>query len=449
VTAAHMGLRVVVDNERIPIFNPCVAGRQKLAFLSTVARIIDGKCFVDGNIFERSRLNPSSGKVAYLEDVAGGPGGAFRGLVFQSAVGSIRGKKTLRDWEQFFMKTIGIGMVGSGYMALTYSEAIAKHNKGAHLVAIAGGHRAASLASDYDVAGEPTVEALLARSDVDAIILTTPDQYHCEQTLSAAAAGKHVLVEKPMAPSVAQCNQMIAACEAAGVKLAVVKTERYRSLTKRAKQLIDEGAIGEIWMVRTVSVYPITFGDMIFSTRPWYGDPAGGGLFVSIASHNTDFLSWIIGSPAKQVYAQARTYSHLKAPAQSVMAQISYANGVIGHMWTSSELPTPSMPASEVRFQVVGSKGMLDFENYEFLDLGRGDKWERVFVPQRFDYLNDPKSPIRLEPHIGVVQEFIDSIREHRPPRVPGEAGRAAVEVCEACLRSSAESRAIDLPLSA
>jgi predicted dehydrogenase len=90
---------------------------------------------------------------------------------------------------------------------------------------------------------------------------------------------------------------------------------------------------------------------------------------------------------------------------------------------------------------------MLDFENYEFLDLGRGNKWERVFVPQSFDYLNDPKSPIRLEPHIGVVQEFIDSILENRSPRVSGATGRDAVEICEACLRSSSEGRAIDLPL--
>jgi predicted dehydrogenase len=345
------------------------------------------------------------------------------------------------------MDTIGIGIIGSGYMALTYSEAISRHCKGARLVAVAGGSRASSLALEYGVAGEPSIDALLSRNDIDAVILTTPDQFHCEQTLQAAAAKKHVLVEKPMAPNVAQCDQMIAACADSGINLAVVKTERYRALTKRAKRMIEEGAVGEIWMVRTVSCYPITFGDMIYSSRPWYADPNGGGLFMSIASHNTDFLSWLVGSPATQVYARANTYSHIKAPAQSVMAQITYANGVMGQMWTSSELPKPSMPSSEVRFQIIGSKGMLDFENYEYLDYGRDEQWERVFVPQRFDYLNDPKSPIRLEPHIGVVQDFVDSIREKRRPCVPGEAGRDAVEVCEACLRSSAEQRAIDLPL--
>jgi predicted dehydrogenase len=344
------------------------------------------------------------------------------------------------------MENIGIGIIGSGFMGLTYAEAVSRHNRGASLMAVAGGSRASELAASYGVAA-PNVDALLERSDIDGVILTTPDQYHCEQTLRAAAAGKHVLVEKPMAPSVAQCDQMIAACRNAGVKLAVVKTERYRSLTKRAKQLIDEGAIGEVWMVRTVSCYPISFGEMIYTSRPWYGDPAGGGLFMSIATHNADLLSWMVGAPATEVYARARTFSHLKAPAQSVMAQITYANGVIGDMWTSSELPPPSLPSSEVRFQVVGSLGMLDFENYEFLDLGRDGKWERIVIPQRFDYLNDPKSAARLEPHIGVVQEFIDSIREERQPTVSGAEGRAAVEICEACLLSSTERRQIDLPL--
>jgi predicted dehydrogenase len=211
--------------------------------------------------------------------------------------------------------------------------------------------------------------------------------------------------------------------------------------------LVDEGAVGEIHMLRTVSVYPISLGSNILTTRPFYKDPASGGLFMSIACHNADFLFWLTGLRATQVYAQSNTYSDLGVREQSVMAQIRFEKGVMGDMWISSEFPVPSLPSSEVRFQVVGSKGILDFENYEFLDITRGEKWERVFVPQRFDYLNDPKSPIRLEPHIGVVQEFVDSVLEKRAPKVGGSAGRAAVEVCEACQLSSRSSRAIDLPL--
>jgi predicted dehydrogenase len=345
------------------------------------------------------------------------------------------------------MTTVRIGMIGSGYMGLTYSEAIANHVKGARLVAVAGGSRATALAESYGASADRNVDALLERADVDAVIISSPDQNHCDQTMLAAAKGKHVLVEKPMAPNVKQCDLMIASCQKAGVNLAVVKTERYRTLTRRAKQLIDDGAIGDIHMLRSVSCYPVTLGSYILTSRPFYKDPASGGLFMSIACHNADFLFWLTGLRATQVYAQANTYSDLGSPEQSVMAQIRFEKGVMGDMWISSELPVPSFPSSEVRFQVVGSKGLLDFENYEYLDVSRGENWERVFVPQRFDYINDPKSPIRLEPHIGVVQEFVNSILERRVPNVGGAAGRAAVEICEACQLSARSARAIDLPL--
>src|SRR5690348_9858483 len=126
------------------------------------------------------------------------------------------------------MNDLRIGIVGSGFMGLTYSEALSKYVRGARLTGVAGGSRAAGLAAEYGVPHSNSLESLLARDDVDAVVLATPDTVHCEQTVAAAAAGKHVLVEKPMAPNVAQCDRMIAACREAGVNLAVVKTERYR-----------------------------------------------------------------------------------------------------------------------------------------------------------------------------------------------------------------------------
>src|SRR5205807_9942198 len=124
-----------------------------------------------------------------------------------------------------------------------------------------------------------------------------------------------------------------------------------------------------------------------------------------------------------------------------------FDDGVLGHLWITSEFPAPGLASSAVRFQIVGRDGILDLENFEFLDLGKGEKWERVYVPERFDYLKEPKSPIRLYPHIGVVQEFVDSIRERRPPRVGGAEGRAAVEICEACRVSARTGAAVTLPL--
>ena len=345
------------------------------------------------------------------------------------------------------MQAIGIGVIGSGFMGLTYSEVIARHAQGCRLAAVTGGRRAAQLGADYGVPAEPTVDALLARSDVQAVVLATPDQERLDLTQRAAAAGKHILAEKPMAPTVAQCDEMIAACAAAGVNLAVVKTERFRKITQRAKQLIDEGVLGPIRMIRTVSAFPLPLAKQLFDERAWMADPRGGGLFMGMASHNTDFLRWLTGCNAVKVFAQATTWSDIAAPAQSVMAQIEFDGGIMAHMWITSELPAPSLPSSEVRFQVFGRDAMFDLENFEFLDVGKGDKWERIYTPERFDYLKEPKSPIRLYPHIGVIQEFVDSIRERRAPKVGGAEGRAAVEMCEACLISARTGEAVRLPL--
>lgn len=345
------------------------------------------------------------------------------------------------------MTTVGIGMIGSGFMGLTYSEVVARHAVGCRLVAITGGRRAAKLAEEYSVAAEPSPQALLARDDVQAVVLATPDQDRLELTKLAAAAGKHVLAEKPMAPTVAQCDQMIAACAAAKVNLAVVKTERFRKITQKAKEYIDNGTLGPLQMLRTVSAFPLPLARQLFDERKWMADPRGGGLFMGMASHNTDFLRWLTGRNAVKVFAQATTYSDISGPPLSVMAQIAFEDNIIAQMWITAELPSPSLPSSEVRFQIFGRDAMLDLENFEYLDLGKGEKWERVYTPERFDYLKEPKSPIRLYPHIGVIQEFIDSIRQQRPPRVGGAEGRAAVELCEACLISAKTGEAVALPL--
>ena len=233
------------------------------------------------------------------------------------------------------MQVVGVGMIGSGFMGLTYSEVVARHAQGCRLAAVTGGRRAEQLAKDYDVPHAATVADLLARNDVQAVVLATPDQDRLELTRLAAAAGKHVLAEKPMAPTVAECDAMIAACQDAGVNLGVVKTERYRKLTRQAKKLIDEGTLGPIQMLRTVSAFPLPLARQLFQERPWMSDPRGGGLFMGMASHNTDFLRWLTGRNVVKVFAQATTYSDLPGQALSVMAQLVFEDQIMAHMWKS------------------------------------------------------------------------------------------------------------------
>ena len=109
------------------------------------------------------------------------------------------------------MKKIRFGITGSGYMGRTHAEAVQYHRDTAELVAIWGGSRAASLAQHCGVVAEPTMESLMARKDIDAIIITTPQHVHCQEAVLAMQSGKHVLVEKPMATKVEDCDRMLAA----------------------------------------------------------------------------------------------------------------------------------------------------------------------------------------------------------------------------------------------
>ena len=140
-------------------------------------------------------------------------------------------------------------MIGSGFMGRTYAETISKRCTRASLKAITGGSRAAQLAKDYNVALEASLDSLLARADVSAVFIATPHHVHAEQAIAAAKAGKHVLIEKPMACSVADCDAILDACETADLYCSVAFAQRGRKCNIKAKRLIDEGAIGRILQI--------------------------------------------------------------------------------------------------------------------------------------------------------------------------------------------------------
>lgn len=345
------------------------------------------------------------------------------------------------------MDTVRIGIVGSGYMGRTYAEALARHTRGARAVAVAVGRRAPELAAAYGLAAEPSVEALVARPDVDAVILATPEQIRLEQVRAAAAAGKHILSEKPFAPSVAQADAMIAACRQAGVTLMVCQTLRYRGTMARAKQLVDAGEIGRVLQIRTYAMHSREDFLRAAGAKPWIGDDVGGGHFYDQAVHNFDYMRWLTGSELAEAFAYITTQSDLPFPAMSAMAQLRYASGAIAQLNICFELPDATFPEHGTRFMVVGERGLLEMDQYSNVRIGRSRRWDVVWEQPPFDFLNDPNSPVRMAAHADMLQEFIDSLRERRPPAVSGEDGRAAVEACEACVRSARSGLPVRLPL--
>jgi len=343
-------------------------------------------------------------------------------------------------------KELRIAILGSGYMGRTYAEGLSKFNKRAKLVAISGGKRAPGLASAHNVDYEESYDKLLSRPDIDAVLIATPHAAHVDQTVRAAEHGKHVLVEKPMATSVEECDKMINACQKAGVYLEVIQTLRFRGTPSRAKDLIDQGAIGEVRMIQGQSLF--TQYVAIDESAAWILDPKQGGAFLDMGVHNFDIMRHLAGSDVKRVFSNVTSFGPDKRiPDQTAITQLVMENGVICSHWMCHEMPPPNIPDAMHRYVVVGSKGILDIDGYGKLMLGKDNKWELIWTQPTFDFIKDPLNPARLYAFYTQAQAFVDDILNRRSPTVPGSEGRAAVEVVQAARISSETGKAVDLPL--
>jgi predicted dehydrogenase len=336
--------------------------------------------------------------------------------------------------------SIGFGLLGSGFMNHTYAECLAKHVPDAHLVAVALGSRAPSLAAEYGVPAEMSAEDLLRRPDVDAVIIATPHSTHRALTELAAAAGKHVYVEKPMAVTVDDCDAMIRACEAAGVALTVNKITRFRAAPLAAKRLIDDGAIGAVRLIRVTSSVVGYLPD----EHGWVKNAGEGGAWLDMGVHLFDALRWFTGSEVDVVFARIRDFGGIDHLKRSGAAELEMRNGVIVQVMISFEMPPPGI-GSQSQWLFIGASGMVDADSYGKVRLGTGDGWRDIYEMPSFDLNADVYSPIRLAAFAAQVTDFAGSIRDGRSPAVGGRDGRAAVEVVEAAARSAATGASVRL----
>lgn len=342
------------------------------------------------------------------------------------------------------MNAIRVGIIGSGFMGRTHAEAISKYVTGAKLVAVAGGSRITNLASDYHIDAEPGPQALLEREDIDAVIIATPHATHAEYTIQAAHHGKHVLVEKPMATTLQDCDAMIKACFEAGVNLMVGQMQRFRRCNAMAHQLIREGRIGKVLMIHEMQMG--TAGLAGFPA--WQSEGDNVGLLLGHGIHNLDRLRWLVGSEVKTVFAHAGTMRLQADIDLSTIALLTFESGVTATLWFSWECPPPGFPNTEFRAWIIGEKGLIDLDAYGKLQLGVGDKWELVYEQPPIDYRGNMLAPIRVQTYGSEDQEFINSILEKRRPAIPGEEGRAAVEIALAAYQSSRSGKVVHLPIT-
>jgi predicted dehydrogenase len=343
--------------------------------------------------------------------------------------------------------SVGFGLIGSGFMSHTYAQCLAKHVPDGHLVAVACGSRAAGLADEYSVELERDADALLAREDIEAVIIATPHSTHLPLTRAAAAAGKHVYIEKPMAVTLADCDAMIAACREAGVLLNVNNVTRHRASPGTAKRLLDEGRIGELRMIRVLS----SVIGYIPDDHGWAHQPGEGGAWLDMGVHLFDATRWFTGSEVDLVFATIRDFGGDEHQRRTGMAELVMRNGVLVQVLISFEMPSPGL-GSQSQWTLIGADGIIESDSYGKVRLGRGDGWEDVFEMPPFALNADVYSPVRLEAFAEQTQEFAVAVRSGAsapPPALQGGDGRAAVEIVEAAARSSARGEAVRLPIDA
>jgi predicted dehydrogenase len=346
------------------------------------------------------------------------------------------------------MKPTGIGLIGSQFIAELHAEAF-KHVPNAKVVAAASptqDHIAAFAARHHIPRWFTDYRELLALPEVEIVSLCLPNYLHCQATLDAARAGKHIICEKPLCLNLAEADQMIAACKTAGVKLMYAEELCFTPKYVRAKLLVDEGALGKVYLVKQSEKH---FGPH----SPWFWDveQSGGGVLLDMGCHGIEFARWILGRPkVKSVYAQCGTYVHgdkTRGDDNAILI-LEFDGGAVALI----EESWARLGGMDDRAEIYGSQGVT------YADLLHGSALE-TFSAVGYGYAVE-KAPTTVGWTFTMFEElwnygfpqemqhFVDCVQQDTQPLVTGEDGKAVLEVILAAYHSAGTGKKVNLPFA-
>lgn len=339
-----------------------------------------------------------------------------------------------------FMKDFtGIAIIGTGRAGMIHAANFARSVPDAKLVALSDAVPASLEAAAAQLNCEKTFsdyrEAIL-HPEVNAVVIATPTSLHREIAEAAAAAGKHVFCEKPMAMNPAECDAMIEAAERAGIVLQIGFMRRFNESFLAAKTRIDAGEIGEVVQVKTLThgpTYP----------RPWMFDlKRSNGPLAEVNSHDIDSVRWFSGSEFSEVYAIADNYRTNEARAEfpdfydQVLLTARLRNGGQGLISGAQGVQY----AYDARCEILGTHGMITIGSLNANEVVVCTREKELRRPSIVSWMN-----LFRDAYLAEDVEFVAAIREGRPPCVGGRDGRAAVAVVNAGNQSIREKRAVAL----
>ncbi|MCG9127527.1 Gfo/Idh/MocA family oxidoreductase [Candidatus Poribacteria bacterium] len=260
------------------------------------------------------------------------------------------------------------------------------------------------------------LDSLLTDDELNAIYIATPPYLHCEQTIRAAHSGKHVLCEKPMAMNVEECQQMIDACNEAGVALMVAYYRNHYPNIEKMKFLIDDGRIGDVVLARVncTSYYNPNRADL----KNWRIDRtiSGGGVLMDIGSHRISLLEFLMGK-IETVQGHAETVQSDLPVDDSTVFTLRFINGahaVANINW--------NVGVSNDDIEVYGTKGSLKCS-----PLNSGN----LILQNTSDGIVDMSQEQLPYTHTGLVRDFVNHLRSGNPIRCSGESGLRTNQVIE------------------
>lgn len=326
-----------------------------------------------------------------------------------------------------------VAIVGPGFMGGVHAEAWRRTP--AQVVAFVardGDTEAVALAEQYRVRLATRLEDVL--SDVDVVDICTPTDLHPEFTIRAAAAGKHVICEKPLALTVQDGRRMIEACRSRGVRLFVGHVLRFFPEYRAARDAAYRGDIGQPAVLR--------LSRCAFQPRKaenWFLDPArSGGMMMDLMIHDFDFARWIAGDVVK-VFARSTRDSAPESGLNHALVILTHKSGAISHVEGSWSFPPPTF---RTRFEIAGSKGLIVFDSPSAASIvtytHSQNGGQRQEVPL-------PRSPLLDSPYAAELRSFASALAGGPEPPVTADDALAAVQIARAAIESSQRGTAVEL----
>ncbi|MDO8617221.1 MAG: Gfo/Idh/MocA family oxidoreductase [Dehalococcoidia bacterium] len=350
--------------------------------------------------------------------------------------------------------TVRVGIVGSRFVATLHAQAL-RQIPGVELVAAASPtpehvwefHRRFEIPHAFG-----DYKDMLASGLIDAVTVACPNDLHCEVTIAAAAAGKHVLVDKPLALSLAECDRMIAACKKAGVVLMYGENLCFAPKYVRAKELADEGALGEVYSVRQLECHYGPHSDWF-----WDVSRSGGGVLMDMGCHSIAYCRWVFGNdPIDTVYAEVGNFVHKERTRGDdhavVMMRFAPSDrhprgglGIAENSWARTG-------GLDDRAEIYGTKGLT------VADIARGSALN-TYSAEGYSYATEKAPRTRGWTWTGYEEawsygfpqemaHFVECIESGKRPMLTGEDGRAVLEVICAAYESARSGRRVTLPFN-